>query len=110
MLYEQETSIPVYFSKYNPTIDEIVTELSTNVDTNDKRKSAAEAMFSSIAANGYQIVISASTPTARTDTKIATIHGHLAGYRADGKVPTIAIVTHYDSFGIAPVSDELKFS
>lgn len=102
MILEQETPIPVYFLKYNPTISEIVTELDSSIDTSDKRKSAAEAMFSSIAANGYQIVISASNPAARTDIKIATIHGHLAGYRPDGKVPTIAIVTHYDSFGVAP--------
>ncbi|ENN71799.1 hypothetical protein D910_10247 [Dendroctonus ponderosae] len=102
MIYEQETSIPVYFTKYNNVIDNIVTELSTNVDARNKKKSAAETLFSSIAANGYQIVISAGTPTARTDTKIATIYGHLAGYRPDGKVPTIAIVTHYDSFGVAP--------
>ncbi|XP_066262582.1 BOS complex subunit NCLN [Euwallacea similis] len=102
MLYEQETSIPVYFTKYNPTLEEIITELSTTVDISNKKKSAFDALFSSIAANGYQIVISSGTPTVKTDTKIATIHGHLTGYRPDGKVPTIAIVTHYDSFGVAP--------
>ncbi|XP_066142416.1 BOS complex subunit NCLN [Euwallacea fornicatus] len=102
MLYEQETSIPVYFTKYNPTLEEIITELSTTVDISNKKKSAFDALFSSIAANGYQIVISSGTPIVKTDTKIATIHGHLTGYRTDGKVPTIAIVTHYDSFGISP--------
>ncbi|CAG9766261.1 unnamed protein product [Ceutorhynchus assimilis] len=106
MLYEQETSIPVYFTKYDPKFDNIVTELETNIDISNKKKSATEAMFSSIAGNGYQIVIASSNPTARTDIKIPTFHGHLAGSRPDGKVPTIAIVTHYDSFGVAP---ELSF-
>ncbi|KAJ8933164.1 hypothetical protein NQ314_014171 [Rhamnusium bicolor] len=87
-LIAQEISIPVYFVHYS--------------NTNDMSKSAAEAMFSSIAANGYQIVVSSSNPSIKTDAKVATVQGHLAGYSADGKISTIAIVAHYDSFGIAP--------
>lgn len=110
MLYEQDTPIPVYFLKFDHKIDDIITELSTSVDDNNKKKTAAETLLSSVAANGYQIVITSSTPTAKSDIKIATIQGHLAGYRPDGRVPTIAIVAHYDSFGVAPVSGILWYT
>ena len=32
------------------------------------------------------------------------IQGHLSGYGIEEQLPTVAIVTHYDAFGIAPVS------
>lgn len=99
----QEISIPVYFAQYSKRLDTIVDEISQGLDTNDMSKSAAEAMFNSIAANGYQIVVSSSNPSIKTDAKVATIQGHLAGYSADGKIPTVAVVAHYDSFGVAPV-------
>lgn len=99
----EEVSIPVYFSKWTPQLDSITYELSSNIDTNDLSKSAAEAIVNSVAANGYQVVVSTSSPMLRNDVKIATIHGHLQGYNSEGKIQTIAIVAHYDSFGIAPV-------
>lgn len=99
----QEISIPVYFSRYSKKLDIIVNEISQGLDTNDMSKSAAETMFNSIAANGYQIVVSSSNPSIKTDAKVATVQGHLSGYSTDGKIPTIAVVAHYDSFGIAPV-------
>lgn len=98
----QEISIPVYFSRYSKKLDIIVNEISQGLDTNDMSKSAAETMFNSIAANGYQIVVSSSNPSIKTDAKVATVQGHLSGYSTDGKIPTIAVVAHYDSFGIAP--------
>lgn len=104
----QEVSIPVYFSKYSTELESIIKEIDMNVDANDMSKSAAEAILNSIAANGYQIVVSSSTPSVRTDAKIGTIQGYISGYSPDGKIPTIAIVAHYDSFGVAPVSLFLK--
>ncbi|KAJ8925817.1 hypothetical protein NQ315_009667 [Exocentrus adspersus] len=98
----QEISIPVYFVRYSKKLDTIVDEISQGLDTNDMSKSAAEAMFNSIAANGYQIVVSSSNPSIKTDARVATIQGHLPGYSTEGKIPTIAIVAHYDSFGMAP--------
>ncbi|KAG5889173.1 hypothetical protein JTB14_010813 [Gonioctena quinquepunctata] len=102
----QEISIPVYFSKYSPELESIIKEISSNLDSNDMSKSAAEALVSSVAANGYQIVVSSSNPNIKTDAKVATIQGHLSGYSLNGKIPTIAVVAHYDSFGAAP---ELSF-
>ena len=29
--------------------------------------------------------------------------GHLSGYGIEEQLPTVAVVTHYDAFGIAPV-------
>lgn len=103
-MLSQEVSIPIYFVKYTSEFNSIINEVSQSVDTNDMSKSAAEALLNVIAANGYQIVVSTSTPSANTDAKIATVQGHLLGYSPDGKIPTIAVVAHYDSFGVAPVS------
>ncbi|XP_044747308.1 nicalin [Coccinella septempunctata] len=106
-LMNQETSIPVYFIKDSPEFEHIFTEISVNSAANDLKRSAAEALFSSVAANGYQIVVSSGTPSIKKDVKVATIQGQLiANNLKDEKVSTIAIVAHYDSFGIAP---ELSF-
>lgn len=100
----QEVSIPVYFAKWTPELNTITAEIAQSSLVNDKSKSAAEAIFNSISANGYQIVINPGAPNVKQDTKIATIQGYLAGQNSEGKTPTIAIVAHYDSFGVAPVS------
>lgn len=102
----QETSVPVYFIKDSPEFEHIFEEISDNSVSNDLKKSAAEALFTSVAANGYQIVVSPGTPTIKKDVKVATIQGQLiANHIKDEKVtPTIALVAHYDSFGVAPVS------
>lgn len=100
----QEISVPVYFATWTAELETILDEVSQNVATNDLSKSAAEAMFSSIAANGYQFVVSPGTTNVKQDVKVATIQGHLTGYSQEGKVPTLAVVAHYDSFGVAPVS------
>ncbi|XP_023025797.1 BOS complex subunit NCLN [Leptinotarsa decemlineata] len=102
----QEISIPVYFAKHSPQLESIIKEISNNVDSSDMSKSAAEALINSVAANGYQIVVSSNNPSIKTDAKVTTIQGQLSGYSSFGKIPTIAVVAHYDSFGVAP---ELSF-
>lgn len=102
-----ETSIPVYFAKYSDKLNSVIDEIISTSESNSKKKSATETLINSIAGNGYQVVISTSTSSINTDTKIITLSGHLSGYSADGKVSTVAVVAHYDSFGGAPVS--LKF-
>ncbi|KAF5304816.1 hypothetical protein FQR65_LT07833 [Abscondita terminalis] len=98
----QEVNIPVYFVTWNLELEKIATEISTVVSTDDRTKSATEALFASVAANGYQIVINPRNPSPRTDVKISSIQGNLPGYAVEGKTATIAIVAHYDSFGVAP--------
>ncbi|KAK5647400.1 hypothetical protein RI129_002292 [Pyrocoelia pectoralis] len=98
----QEVNIPVYFVSSTPELEKIVGEISVVVSTEDKSRPATEALFTSIAANGYQIVINPRTPSPKTDIKINSIQGTLPGHTVDGKTSTIAVVAHYDSFGVAP--------
>lgn len=99
----QEVSIPVYFAVWTPELEEIVTDITYSFITDDKAGSAAEAILNSISANGYQIVISPGSTSAKQEIKIATLQGKLSGAGTEGKIPTIALVAHYDSFGVAPV-------
>lgn len=61
----QEISIPVYFSKYDTDLDDIISDISKlKVDEQDdiaelkdagKRDSAVSEIINSISANGYQV-------------------------------------------------------
>ncbi|KAF5304722.1 hypothetical protein FQA39_LY09499 [Lamprigera yunnana] len=98
----QEVNIPIYFVTSTPELEKIATDVSNTVATDDKTKSVSEALFMSVAANGYQIVVNPRTPSPKQDIKISSIQGNLPGYAIEGKTPTVAIVAYYDSFGIAP--------
>lgn len=102
-MLSQDTGLPVYFVRWTPEIDKVLTEISHSFAADDKTKPAAEALVNSIAANGYQVVIGTASPNAKQDIKVASVQGSLAGIGTDGKVPTIAVVAHYDTFGVAPV-------
>ncbi|GLH07943.1 Nicalin-1 [Gryllus bimaculatus] len=93
VMMKQEVLIPVYFAEWSQELDSIVNDLS-------------HILFSCISANGYQIVIGTNQATAKQDINVATIQGKLSGYGVEEKLPTIALVAHYDSFGVAP---ELSF-
>lgn len=99
----EDVSIPVYFAEWSPELEDIVKDITNSFITDDKAGSAMEAIFNSVSANGYQIVITSGTASPKSEIKIATIQGKLSGIATDGKAPTIAVVAHYDSFGIAPV-------
>lgn len=108
-MFAQEATIPIYFTHSNAEINAIMQDLTLAANNNvsnsvdDLSKPATEALFASVAANGYQIVISPSpSASLMNDVKVATIHGHLSGYNPNGKLLTIAIVAHYDSFSVAP--------
>ena len=62
------------------------------------------ALFDVASTSGYQIVASTSEAKQIKDLVLTNIQGRLVGDGIDEQLPTIAIVTHYDSFGIAPVS------
>lgn len=102
----QEVSIPVYFAEWSPDLQNILDDISQSSVSDDRSGSATEALMNSVSASGYQIVISTSQAAARADVNIATIQGKLSGYGVEEKLPTIAIVAYYDSFGVAP---ELSF-
>ncbi|XP_015266774.1 PREDICTED: nicalin-like [Gekko japonicus] len=52
-------------------------------------------------ANGFQMVTSGAQSKAISDWQITSVEGRLAGLGGDD-LPTIVIVAHYDSFGVAP--------
>lgn len=59
----QDISIPVFFSKYNEELDDIIKDITTDAADNKdakqnaKRDSAISELFSSVSANGYQVLI-----------------------------------------------------
>ncbi|XP_043257292.1 nicalin-1 isoform X2 [Colletes gigas] len=106
MMFGPETMIPVYFASWHPDLQTILDDLASGFIMDEKTGSAAEAMFNFISASGYQVVVPTGQALAKTDVKVATLHGKLTGTRAEEKLPTIALVTHYDSTGVAP---ELSF-
>ncbi|XP_020288705.1 nicalin-1 [Pseudomyrmex gracilis] len=106
MMHGSETMIPVYFAKWHPNLEIILTDINDSFITDEKAGTAVEAMFNSISASGYQVVVATAQALPKTDVKVVTLHGKLAGTGVEEKLPTIAIVTHYDSFGVAP---ELSF-
>lgn len=102
MMFGPETIIPVYFASWHPDLQMILDDIGTGFITDEKADTAAEAMFNSISASGYQVVVATGQALPKTDVKVATLHGKLTGTGAEEKLPTIALVTHYDSAGIAP--------
>lgn len=104
MIYGPETMIPVYFSLWHPNLQMILDDIAGGFITDEKAGTAAEAMYNSISASGYQVVVAVGQALPKTDVKIATLHGKLTGTGVEEKLPTIAIVSYYDSAGVAPVS------
>lgn len=104
MMYGSETTIPIYFALWHPDLQTILNDIANGFVTDEKAGSAAEAMYNSITASGYQVVVATGQALPKMDMKVATLHGKLTGFNTGEKLPTIAIVTHYDSTGVAPVS------
>jgi hypothetical protein len=65
-------------------------------------------LFDVASTSGYQVVASTSEAKQIKDLVLTNIQGRLVGDGIDEQLPTIAIITHYDSFGIAPVSFRCK--
>ncbi|XP_063982340.1 BOS complex subunit ncln [Diachasmimorpha longicaudata] len=101
-----ETTIPVYFSPWNPDLQTIVNDLEHGLITDAKANSELQNLINSISASGYQVIVPTGQPTPKTDVKIATIQGKLAGTGVEEKLPTVALVAHYDSSSVAT---ELSF-
>ncbi|XP_015600107.2 meckelin [Cephus cinctus] len=106
MIFGPETLIPVYFASWNAELQVILDDITTESVSDEKTGTAAEAMFNSISASGYQVVVASGQPAVRSDIKVATLQGKLTGAGAEEKLPTIALVAYYDSSGVAP---ELSF-
>ncbi|XP_046399223.1 nicalin [Ischnura elegans] len=99
-------SIPVYFAYHSPQLVSIIEDISSSFLVDSRPRSALQALMNSVSANGYQVSVSSGQAAPMSNVFVANIQGKLPGYGLEEKLPTIAIVAHYDSFGVAP---ELSF-
>ncbi|KAJ2948688.1 hypothetical protein O0L34_g7945 [Tuta absoluta] len=95
----EEINAPVYFAQWTPEIEDMLEDLQHSMLTDERSGTALEAMMNTVSSNGYQIVVSASSPQ-KLESKAVSIHGKLAG--RSGSAQTIVIAAHYDSSGAVP--------
>ncbi|XP_056267163.1 BOS complex subunit ncln isoform X2 [Pseudoliparis swirei] len=95
-----ETVVPVYFAMEDDELLSIYTQTLTS-SSSQGSLSAAEVLLHTATANGFQMVTSGAQSKAISDWAITSLEGRLAGIGGDD-LPTIVLVAHYDSFGVAP--------
>ncbi|XP_068568923.1 BOS complex subunit ncln isoform X1 [Cebidichthys violaceus] len=95
-----ETIVPVYFAMEDDELLSIYTQTLTS-SSSQGSLSAAEVLLHTATANGFQMVTSGAQSKAVSDWAITSLEGRLAGVGGED-LPTIVVVTHYDSFGVAP--------
>ncbi|KAM4629170.1 BOS complex subunit ncln isoform 4-T4 [Polymixia lowei] len=95
-----ETIVPVYFAMEDDELISIYTQTLTS-SSSQGSSSAAEVLLHTATANGFQMVTSGSQSKAISDWAITSLEGRLAGVGGED-LPTIVLVAHYDSFGVAP--------
>uniref|UniRef100_A0A4W4FB74 BOS complex subunit NCLN n=1 Tax=Electrophorus electricus TaxID=8005 RepID=A0A4W4FB74_ELEEL len=99
-LLATETIVPVYFALEDDELLSIYTQTQDS-STSQGSSSAAEVLLHSATANGFQMVTSGAQSKAVTDWAITSLEGRLTGVGGED-LPTIVLVAHYDSFGVAP--------
>ncbi|XP_055930625.1 BOS complex subunit ncln-like [Argiope bruennichi] len=100
-ILEEDVAIPVYFAYETEELLEMYYSMEQG-SSKQKSRSAAEELPSTITSSGYQLVVSGPAPKPLPDTQIISLQGKLCGFGVEEQLPTIAIVAHYDSYGIAP--------
>nr|XP_025037963.1 nicalin [Pelodiscus sinensis] len=95
-----ETIVPVYFAVEDAELLSIYDQTQA-ASTSQGTASAAEVLLHTATANGFQMVTSGAQSKAVSDWLITSLEGRLAALGGDD-LPTIVIVAHYDSFGVAP--------
>ncbi|XP_078526127.1 BOS complex subunit NCLN isoform X1 [Lissotriton helveticus] len=95
-----ETVVPVYFAVEDEELISIY-EQTLKASASQGSASAAEVLLHTATANGFQMVTSGGQSKAVTDWQVTSVEGRLAGLGAED-IPTIVLVAHYDSFGVAP--------
>ncbi|CAI5639517.1 unnamed protein product [Oreochromis niloticus] len=95
-----ETIVPVYFAMEDDELLSIYTQTLTS-SSSQGSLSAAEVLLHTATANGFQMVTSGAQSKAVSDWAITSLEGRLAGVGGED-LPTIVVVAHYDSFGVAP--------
>ncbi|GFT29932.1 nicalin-1 [Nephila pilipes] len=100
-MLEEDVVIPVYFAYETDELLEMYNSME-KTSTQQKARSAAEELPASITSSGYQLVVSSPAPKPQSDTQVISIQGKLCGFGVEEQLPTVAIVAHYDAYGIAP--------
>ncbi|XP_072245609.1 BOS complex subunit ncln isoform X3 [Leuresthes tenuis] len=95
-----ETIVPVYFAMEDDELLSIYTQTLTS-SSSQGTLSAAEVLLHTATANGFQMVTSGAQSKAISDWAITSLEGRLSGVGGED-LPTIVVVAHYDSFGVAP--------
>ncbi|XP_076103650.1 BOS complex subunit ncln-like [Mytilus galloprovincialis] len=98
---EGSVSIPVYFAEETDELLQVYDAIQLG-NTGDQAASALEALMSGASANGFQMVVGGPQSKSLPDFQITNIQGHLSGFGIEEQLPTIAVVAHYDAFGVAP--------
>uniref|UniRef100_A0A3Q3FH24 Nicalin n=1 Tax=Labrus bergylta TaxID=56723 RepID=A0A3Q3FH24_9LABR len=91
-----ETIVPVYFAMEDDELLSIYTQTLTS-SSSQGSLSAAEVLFMTL----KSMVTSGAQSKAISDWAITSLEGRLAGVGGED-LPTIVVVAHYDSFGVAP--------
>ncbi|KAJ7308451.1 hypothetical protein JRQ81_009000 [Phrynocephalus forsythii] len=99
-MLSMETIVPVYFAKEDEELLSIYDQTRA-ASASQGSASAAEVLLRTATANGFQMVTSGAQSKAVTDWLITSVEGRLTGLGGED-LPTIVIVAHYDSFGVAP--------
>lgn len=101
-LLAMEIAIPIYFTYETQEILEIYEKL-TSSGLSDKDGSAAAVLLTYVIGEGFTMIADSIEATVSSENhEIVTLTGKLSGSGYDQDLPTVAIVTHYDSFGLAP--------
>uniref|UniRef100_A0A8C1D1H1 Nicalin n=1 Tax=Cyprinus carpio carpio TaxID=630221 RepID=A0A8C1D1H1_CYPCA len=99
-LLATETIVPVYFALEDEELLSIYTQTQIS-SSSQGSSSAAEVLLHTATANGFQMVTSGAQSKAVSDWAITSLEGRLSGAGGED-LPTIVLVAHYDSFGVAP--------
>ncbi|KAL8496322.1 hypothetical protein ACS0TY_020149 [Phlomoides rotata] len=96
LLIHANIHYPVYFGFEDDHVNAVLA---------DVKKNDATGQLATATTGGYKLVVAAPEPKKIASPSIANIQGWLPGMRADGdssRLPTIAVVASYDTFGAAP--------
>lgn len=101
-LFKLEIPIPVYFSHEDKDLLELYEILTTTAEK-EKDSSVASLIFAALGDYGYQVITEGEVETKPIkETPITTMIGTLLGQGVRHKLPTVALLAHYDAMGLSP--------
>uniref|UniRef100_UPI00358F1270 BOS complex subunit NCLN isoform X2 n=1 Tax=Myxine glutinosa TaxID=7769 RepID=UPI00358F1270 len=100
-LLTAEMPMPVYFAHEDSELLAMHKQLQ-DTSSDLVEPSAAGMLLRSATANGFQFVASGGQSKPLPDWPIVSLEGRLAGLEGNEDLPTVVLVAHYDTFGVAP--------